>query len=338
MSRKAYIKYITKYVPNNYIYNNPESRITNKIGIYKLPVALENECTSDLAVEAAKIMFEKYDVKPEDVDALIFCTETPDYIMPNSACVIHGRLGLKQSCMAFDYNHGCSGYIYGLSLAKSLIESGQVNNVLLLTGDTLSKIVHPQDMRTKPLFGDAAAATFIDSKYSRTEYLKGFQFGVNGVDFMKIICNYGQMRMKHVPEAEALKETVDKYGNVRTDATLYMDGKSVVQFTKTVVPPMFNSILEEADLTVSDIDNFVFHQANKFMLETIQEACNIPKDDRYFNNCEDTGNTASATIPIAIDKMKSLDIKLGKRVMFMGFGIGLSWGGCIADLTLMDPE
>lgn len=338
MAKRAYIKHITSYYPNNFEFNNPENRITNKVGVYRRPIALPHECASDLAVEASKLMFEKYNVNKEDIDAVIFCTETPDYIMPSTACVIHGRLGLKENCMSFDYNHGCTGYIYGLSLSKALIESGQASNVLLLTADTLSKIIHPKDMRTKPLFGDAAAATLISSTYSRTEYLRGFQFGTNGIDFMKIIVNYGGMRMKFADPVEAYREIEDQYGNVRTDATIYMDGKGVVQFTQTVVPPMFNSILEKSMLSVNDIDNFVFHQANKFMLQTIQKACKIPDDGRFFNNCEDTGNTASATIPIAVNKMQELNITLGRRVMFMGFGVGLTWGGCIADLTLMDPE
>lgn len=338
MGKRAYIKHITSYYPNNFEFNNPDNRITSKIGVYRRPIALPGQCASDLAVEAAKIMFEKYKVDEESIDALIFCSETPDHIMPATSCIIQGRLGLKTNCMCLDYNHGCSGYIYGLSLAKALIESGQVNNVLLLTGDTLSKIIHPKDMRTKPLFGDAAAATYISSTYSRTEYLRGFQFGTNGADFMKIIVNYGMMRMKHIPLEHALREIEDQYGNVRTDATVYMDGKGVVQFTQTVVPPMLHSILEKNMLSLDDIDNFIFHQANRFMLQTIQKACKIPNDGRYFNDCEETGNTASSTIPIAINKMQSLNIPLGKRALLMGFGVGLTWAGCIADLTMMDPE
>lgn len=338
MSKRAYIKHITSYYPNNYEFNNPESRITHKIGVYKRPIALPGECASDLAVEAANELFNKYDINREDIDALILCTETPDYFMPATACVIHGRLGLKTLCMAFDYNHGCAGYIYGLSLSKALIESGQANNVLLLTSDTLSKLIHQKDMRTKPLFGDAAAATLVSSTYSRTEFMRAFQFGTDGVDFMKIIVNYGAMRMKYADKSEAFREIEDQYGNVRTDATIYMDGKGVVQFTQTAVPPMFNSILKTAMLSQSDIDNFIFHQANRFMLQSVQKACKIPDDGRYFNNCEDRGNTASASIPNAINKMQELNITLGKRAMLMGFGVGLAWGGCIVDLTMMDPE
>ena len=147
MAKRAYIKHITSYYPNNFEFNNPENRITSKIGVLRRPVALPNECASD----------------KEDIDALVLCTETPDHIMPATSCIIHGRLGLKTNCMCLDYNHGCTGYIYGLSIAKALIESGQANNVLLLTADTLSKLIHPKDMRTKPLFGDAAAATLVAS-------------------------------------------------------------------------------------------------------------------------------------------------------------------------------
>ncbi len=338
MSRRAYIKHITSYYPETYEENNAEERITQKVGVYRRPIITNNECASDLAVEAAEIMFKKYNVDRQTIDAVIFCTETPDYIMPSTACIIHGRLDLKPACLSFDYNHGCTGYVYGLALAKSLIETEIATNVLLLTGDTLSKIIHPKDMRTKPLFGDAAAATLVSYTYSRKEFLSHFRFGTNGVDFRKIIVNYGASRMKHVDPAIAYEEVVDQYGNVRTDATIYMDGKSVVQFTQKVVPPMMNEILEAARLNMSDITNFVFHQANKFMLETIQKACGIPDDGRYFNDCAMTGNTASATIPIAINNMQSQDIVLGKYGLIMGFGVGLTWAGCIADLSMIDPE
>ena len=336
MSKKAFIKHITSFFPENVELNPPEERITHKIGIYKRPTALPHECASDLAVEAAEKLFSTYGLDRSSINALILCTQTPDYIMPSTACVIHGRLKLPQNCMAFDYNHGCAGYIYGLSLAKGLIETGQAENVLLLTADTISKLVHPKDMRTKPLFGDAAAATLISGTYSRIEYLRSFRFGTNGEEFRKIIIHYGGMRMKYIDNETAHREVQDKYGNVRTDATVYMDGKSVVQFSQSVVPPMVKEILESSLLSMDDIDNFIFHQANKFMLENVQRACNIPDDNRFFNNCEDIGNTSSSSIPNAINKMQAMDIVLGKRAMLMGFGVGLAWGGCIADLSLID--
>lgn len=336
MSKRAYIKHIASFFPENIEYNSPDERITHKIGIYKRPTALPSECASDLAVKAAEILFDKYKIDRNTIDAIILCTQTPDYIMPATSCVIHGRLKLNQHCMALDYNHGCAGYLYGLSLSKGLIETGQASNVLLLTADTMSKLVHPKDMRTKPLFGDAAAATLISGTYSRTEYMRGFQFGTNGEDFRRIVLNYGGMRMKYSDPDAAHSEIQDQYGNVRTDATVYMDGKAVVQFTQQVVPPMVKDILEKSLLSLDDIDHFIFHQANKFMLENVQKACGIPQDSRYFNNCADIGNTSSSSIPNAINKMQSMDIVLGKRCMLMGFGVGLAWGGGIVDLTMVD--
>ena len=338
MLKRAYIRHITSAYPENVEYNSVEGRLTHKIGVYKRPTALPEECASDLAVSAAEKLFSKYKVNRSTVDAVILCTQTPDYIMPATACVIHGRLGLSTKCMAFDINQGCSGYIYGLSLAKGLVESGQAENVLLLTADTMSKLVHPKDMRVKPIFGDSAAATLISGTYSRTEFLRDFRFGTKGADFRRIIVHHGAMRMKYADPEVALREVTDNYGNVRSDAHLYMDGKSVLNFTSEVVPLMMYDILRSARLSMDDISNFIFHQANKFMLENIQNICDIPDDGRYFNNCEDIGNTASASIPNTINRMQERDIVLGKRCLLMGFGVGLSWGGCIADLTMIDNE
>lgn len=338
MAKRAFIQHITSCYPENIEYNSTEGRLTHKIGVYKRPTVLPNECASDLAFKAAEELFSKYNVDRSKIQAIVLCTQNPDYIMPATACVLQGRLKLPQTVMAFDFNHGCAGFIYGLSIAKSLIESGQVDNVLLLTADTMSKLIHPLDMRVKPLFGDAASAILVSSRYSRVEYMRSFRFGTDGADFRKIIVHYGGARMKNADQEMALKEVSDQYGNVRTDAHLYMDGKAVIQFTQTVVPPMVEEILKDAMISMNDVTNFVFHQANKFMLENVQKACHIPNDGRYFNNCEDVGNTASASIPNAINKMQELDIVLGKRCLMMGFGVGLAWGGCLVDLTTLDSQ
>ncbi len=338
MIKRAYIRHITSAYPENMEYNSIDGRLTHKVGIYKRPTVTHSECASDLAVKAAEELFSKYQVNRSTIDAVIFCTQTPDYIMPATACVVHGRLGLSSHCLTFDINQGCAGYIYGLSIAKGLIESGQAENVLLFTADTLSKLVHPQDMRVKPIFGDSAAATLISGHYSRSEFLRDFRFGTKGSDFNKIIIHYGAMRMKYSDPEIALKEISDNYGNIRTDSHLYMDGKAVLSFTMQVVPPMMYEILKSARLHVEDIDNFIFHQANKFMLENIQEACGITDSDKFFNNCEEIGNTSSASIPNAINRMQERNIVLGKRCLLMGFGVGLTWGGCLVDLTTLDAE
>ena len=256
--------------------------------------------------------------------------------MPSTSCIVHGALGLQESALAFDYAHGCSGYIYGLALAKNYIETGIVNNVLLITTDTYSKYINQKDMRTKPLFGDAASATLLEGKESQRELLSNFKFGTNGKDYSKIIIHYGRSRMKYADYDLAHTDVFDQFGNARNDAHIYMDGKSVMHFTKTVVPKMVADILQSAKLDVNSIDNFIFHQANKVILDSLRELCNIPDTDKYWNDVSDIGNTASSSIPNAINKIQSVGVPLGKRGMLVGFGVGLSWAGCIADLTMIE--
>lgn len=256
--------------------------------------------------------------------------------MPSTSCVVQGGLGLSTNTLAFDYAHGCSGYIYGLALAKNYIETEIVNNVLLITTDTYSKYINQKDMRTKPLFGDSAAATLILGKESNREFLSNFKFGTNGTDYAKIIIHYGRSRMKYADVELAHTDVFDQFGNARNDAHIYMDGKSVMQFTKAVVPKMVDDILKSAKLDVSDIDNFIFHQANKVILDSIRELCNIPDNDKYWNDISDIGNTGSSSIPNAINKIQGIHLPLGKRGLLVGFGVGLSWAGCIADLTTIE--
>ncbi len=338
MIKRAYIKHIASHYPEKIVHNDPNGRLTSKIGVYSYHYAREDECASDLGVLAAEKLFKQYNIDRDSIDGIILCTQAVDYIMPSTACVMQGRLNLRDNILAFDITQGCAGYPYSLSVAKGFIETGMANNILLINADTLSKVIHQGDMRTKPIFGDSAAATLISGKYSRKEFLSNFKFGTNGKDYHKIIIHYGGTRMKYTDRELAYKDIYDQFGNARNDAHVYMDGKSVMQFTQKVVPIMMHEILESARLNISDIDNFIFHQANKMMLEGIQKACNIPDDGRYWNDISDIGNTTHASIPNAINRMQKRDIKLGQRTLFMGFGVGLSWSGCIADLSMIDNE
>ncbi len=256
--------------------------------------------------------------------------------MPSTSCIVHGALGLPQSTLAFDYAHGCSGYIYGLALAKNYIETGIVNNVLLITSDTYSKYVNQKDMRTKPLFGDAAAATLVLGKESQRELLSNFKFGTNGKDYGKLIVHYGRSRMATADVDLAHTDVFDQFGNARNDAHIYMDGKAVMQFTQAVVPKMVDDILKSAKLNISSIDNFIFHQANKVILDSLRTLCHIPDDNKYWNDTSDIGNTVSSSIPNAINKIQEANVPLGKRGLLVGFGVGLSWAGCLADLSMIE--
>ena len=215
--KKAYIKNITYHIPENYE-ENAKDRLTKKTGIVRRHICTSDEIASDLAVKAAEKLFEQ-GADRNNVEFLLYCTQSPDYFLPTTACVLQDRLGLSESCGALDYNLGCSGYIYGLSLAKGLIESGQVNNVLLITSETYSKYIHPEDNTVRPLFGDGASATFVEAEETDVEGLSGFVFGTKGKDYDKLIVPVGGMRTRY--GATELLTVEDKYGNKRTNLNLF---------------------------------------------------------------------------------------------------------------------
>jgi 3-oxoacyl-[acyl-carrier-protein] synthase III len=292
------------------------SKIENKTGIQKRYITSSSQCASDLAVEAAaKILttFEK-----SEIDYLIFCSESPDYILPPTACLIQDRLGLDTNIGAIDINLGCSGFIYGLGLSKSLILSGQAKNVLLLTSETYSKFIHPEDKSVRAIFGDGAAATLISSR-SGSPSLGHFLYGTDGSGYKSLIIPAGLTRKAH----DALPDS-------RSDF-LYMDGPEIFNFTIRTVPQAVKRILKKSDLDLKDIDFFVFHQANAYMLKHLRDKILIPEDKFYINMLH-CGNTVSATIPIAL-KMALDEGKIypNQRIMMVGFGVGYSWAACIVD-------
>lgn len=326
---KAYITKIEYILPER-IEENPKNRLTKKTGILKRHICSDNEIASDLAFKVAEKMF-KSGIDKNKIDYLILCTQSPDYYLPTTACVLQDRLGLPKSCGAFDYNLGCSGYIYGLSIAKGLIESDQAENVLLITAETYSKYINPKDNTVLPLFGDAATATLISGVEAEKSGLNGFVLGTDGSGCNKLIVPVGGM--KNRVNATKIQETIDDFGNTRTNYDLYMDGSAISDFALEVVPDTLEKVLVKTNLTKGDIDYFVFHQANKFMLEFLQMKCDL-LGYLYWNDVKEYGNTVSSSIPIAIaDMMKANMDKEIKKVLAIGFGVGLSWGGCVVDLS-----
>lgn len=332
MTVKAYITKIEYVLPENKI-DNPQSRLTKKTGIYSRHICLDDEIASDLAFAAAKKLFAS-GVNKNDIDFLILCTQSPDYYLPTTACILQDRLGLPTSCGAFDYNLGCSGYIYGLSLAKGLIETDQAKNILLLTAETYSKYINPKDNTVAPLFGDAATATLI-SGYDETESgLDGFVFGTNGAGYDKLIVSVGAM--KHNYHNSKIEEYTDQYGNYRTNQNLYMNGSAISDFALEVVPPTINKILAKTELKKDEVDYFVLHQANKFMLEFLQMKCDLIGYP-FWNDVKEYGNTVSCSIPIAlVDMLKANRDKRIQKVLSVGFGVGLSWAGCVMDMSKIE--
>ena len=326
----AYIRQIEYHLPE-LVVDNQNERLKQKTGIESRHICRCDETAADLAVTAAEKILDKMDRSM--IDYVLFCTQSPDYYLPNTACILQERLFLSNRCGALDYNHGCTGYIYGLGLAKGLIESGQAKNVLLLTGETYSKYINSQDNAVLPLFGDAGTASIISAIDTQKEGIYGLNYGTDGSGAANLIVPVGGMRQRY-QDTEVLT-TTDKYGNARTNQNLYMNGGAIMEFALERVPTMVDAILEHNNLTRNDIDYYVFHQANHFMLKSLQKICRLMKMP-YWNDVCNYGNTVSNSIPIAlVDMMKENTTNTLKRVMLAGFGVGLSWGGCIVDLSQM---
>ena len=322
----SYIKAIEYYFPKYKDFNNTEDRLTRKVGISSKYLTEENEFASDLAVNAASKLFEDGLNKKEDIDFLLYCTQSPDYYLPTTACIIQEQLGLNTTCGALDFNLGCSGYVYGLALANGQIVSGQANNVLLITSETYSKYVNPKDRSVQLLFGDAAAATIVSKSNLTEAKINSFVFGTNGKGAANLIVPAGGLR--NPLSQKNLEEHIDEFGNVRSPSNLYMNGTEIFTFALKEVPKAINALMLKEKTQLEDYDYFIFHQANKYMIETLRRKIGIPKD-KFSIEMEDCGNTVSSTIPIALKReVDKGNIKTGDRIMLVGFGVGYSWAAC----------
>ena len=330
--RQAYIKGISYYLPKRVVTNEelvrefPEwsvDKVAQKVGVDSRHLAAENETAGDLAEKAARKLFEEYQVDPKSIDFLMLCTQSPDYFLPSTACVLQNRLGIPITAGAFDYNLGCSGCIYGMAIAKGLIVAGIAKNVLLLTAETYNKYLHPDDKSNRSIFGDGAAACLISAE--GFAQIGEFVLGTDGSGAENLIVKTGAARCK---QATGLSDE-DSEGHIRRDDYLYMNGGAIFNFTLDAVPTMMNQLFEKSGLTKDDIDYYVFHQANKFMLNTIRKVCVLPKD-KFYIDLANVGNTVSSTILIGLKECLNCGtIKPGMKVMCCGFGVGLSWGGTL---------
>lgn len=321
----AYIKAIEYYLPKG-ILDNKElashflqwtaEKIKKKTGISQRHIAGNNECASDLAYKAALKLFNSGICSPEDIDYILLCTQSPDYFLPTTACILQNRLNIPTTAGALDFNLGCSGYIYGLSLAKGLIETSQANNVLLITAETYTKYLGNDDVATRTIFGDAAAATLLSAKNNDTPLIGPFIFGSDGSGAENLIVTNG-----------ALRNPSDK------ERKLTMNGPDVFSFTIKTVPKAVNALLDSTEKGISEVDFFIFHQANEYMLKHLRDKIEIPQE-KFYIDLDKTGNTVSSTIPIAIKNALSKKIiNPGDKVALVGFGVGYSWGGCIVRIA-----
>jgi len=297
-------------------------KLEKSTGIKERHIVSKDETALDLALRAGKKILKNYD--KNKIDFIILCTESPEYYLPPGACILQDRLGLNREIGAFDYNLGCSGFIYGLALAKSLIASKIATSILLITSETYSKYINPKDKANRTIFGDAAAATIIES--SEEEHIGEFVLGTDGSGYENLIVPNGGLRNRYNLNAEEIN---DGAGNTRTKNNFYMNGTEVFNFTIKIVPKLFLDILKENKTNLENLDYVIFHQANKYINEYLRKKINIPKE-KYYLNLLHTGNTVSSTIPIAIkDSLDSKIIKKGNKILLAGFGVGYSWGGTI---------
>lgn len=327
---KTFIKAISYYLPNKVVTNEdlvkdfPEwtvDKVAGKLGIDQRHVVGENETATDMAIKAAEILFSEHSIDRETIDFVLLCTQSPDYFLPTSACLIQNRLGLSTNCGALDFNLGCSGFVYGLSLAKGLISANIAKNVLLLTSETYSKHIHPKDKGNRTIFGDAAAATLISIDGFAT--IEDFYLGTDGRGAENLIVKKGGLR-----QPNAIEDLVfDESGNPTSSDYLYMNGGEIFNFTSEAVPVMVEQVLEKNNLVKNEIQLFVFHQANKYMMNYLRKLIDIESESFYFH-IENIGNTVSSTIPIALYEAQK-EGKLKGNILLAGFGVGYSWGATI---------
>jgi 3-oxoacyl-[acyl-carrier-protein] synthase III len=292
--------------------------IYSKTGIRQRHIAAPGECASDLGVAAAEKLFAEFDIDRNSIDFLLFCTQTPDYPLPTTACLIQDRLRLPKSMGAIDFNLGCSGFVYGLSLADGLIRSGTARRVLLITAETYSKYIDPTDRSLRTIFGDGAAATIVEA--SAEPSLGSFVFGTDGSGADMLLVTEGGAR----PPETAIQPRKRK----RWPSSLYMDGPELVKFSLDIAPPMIDNVLTRAQWTRDKIDMYLIHQATVFMLDHLRERLSLTREETP-EALEDCGNTVSSTIPILIRNLRDNGrLQPGKRTVMLGFGVGLSWAGC----------
>ncbi|MGE3591188.1 MAG: ketoacyl-ACP synthase III [Arcobacter sp.] len=300
------IKNIASYLPQNKISNYDKKDqfeldddfIENKIGVKAHALKEKDEKASDLCVKAFENLLQKENIDINLIDCCVVVTQNPDYNIPHTAAIVHGKLELPNECACFDISLGCSGYVYGLSNIFSFMKNNGLKKGLLFTADPYSEIVDSEDKNTALLFGDGATVTYVTEEGIYIP--KAFSFGTSGKDYKELVC----------------------------EEKLYMNGRAVFNFTATTIPKHIQNLLEKNGLEDSSIDKYILHQGSKYIVDTIRKRLKVDEAKVPFDMYE-YGNTISSSIPIILEKeMKSEELK---RFVISGFGVGLSWGSAIIE-------
>ncbi len=326
---------IEYYVPENVLTNEEigkrcknfnQSEFEAKVGIKERRISAPDECPSDMAVKASQKIFAKGTITHDEIDLLIIATQNPDYKLPTTACIVQDKLGLSKNCAAFDINLGCSAYPYALAIGDSFVKTGLSRCVLLIMSEAYSKVIDYRDKSVCGLFGDAAAATVV--KPVKTEnYILAYDFGTDGSGYDRLIVSAGGSRISI--SSETSKEIEDEREDIRSLNNLRMFGKDIFRFMLDVVPASVERALKNCSLKFEEIDFFIFHQANGYMLDFLFKEMKIPTE-KTIVFLEKYGNTVSASLPMALkEALETKRIKRGDKVLLCGFGVGLSWATVI---------
>jgi len=342
-ANEAIIRGITVELPEGLVTNeeldakHPEwsmEKLASKIGIETRHQISEDETALDLALTAGRKLLAEGPrlaegegseaIDPGSIDTLLYCTQSPDYLMPTNACLLQDRLGLPTTTMALDYILGCSGYVYGLGMARALIASGQSKRLLLITSETMTRYINHEDRNVRPLFGDAATATLIEA--GDDSMLGGHigvsVFGSDGAGGAHLVTTGVGYNGRPLDE----RSKTDREG-----PTMFMDGPEIFAFTLARVPASLRMLYEKAGIEAGDVDRFVFHQANRYLLEHLRRKMKI-EPERFIIEIKDVGNSSSNTIPIALNRaLNDGRIEKDQRLALVGFGVGLSWGSVLVD-------
>jgi 3-oxoacyl-[acyl-carrier-protein] synthase-3 len=300
------------------------AKITRSTGVKRRQVSSGSLCASDLCEASAQRLIAELGWEPESIELLIFVSQTPDHVLPATSCTLHHRLGLSKSCATFDISMGCSGYVYGLWMASSLMAASGLSRGLLLVGDTIARLTSPMDRATSLLFGDAGTATALVRDEAASDIC--FSLGTDGSGWKNLIVPAGGCR---TPKSEITAQRVKADGNnQRGQEDLFMDGAEIFAFTLGEVPPLVAGLMEASGWTPENIDAFVFHQANKFMLNHLGTKMGLPME-KVPLSLADFGNTSGASIPVTMTAtMRESLTGESKNLLMAGFGVGYSWAGC----------
>lgn len=320
---------INNYMHDLYFKKEDIREIVDKIGVKERRFADENTCSSDLCFAAAEKLISEMKIDRGEIDLLIFISQTPDYRMPATSVLLQERLGLCTSTMTFDMNLGCSAFLYGLSIAYSLMLSTSFRKALILDGETRSKVYSQKDRKTGFLFGDAGVATLIEKgdRYGRS------CFSLNSDGSRESLIKIPAGGYRKMSSCETVKEkVVDEYGNIRSEEQGYMNGSDVFNFVIREVPKDFNRLIEFSGTNILSIDYFIFHQANSYINSFLARKLKLP-EEKVPTTIAKFGNTSSVSIPLTIVSELKDNLTTEKKILLSGFGVGLTWGTAVINLN-----